>query len=265
MSYRLEKVRFAYPDRPIFDGLELELQAGRFHGIIGPNGCGKSTLLDLLGGLKRPGRGKISWASEDLATCAPKALARKIAVVPQDFHIDFPFTAGEVVTMGRYPHLARFEPPTAADRETVAAVMACTDTTAFTERRITELSGGERQRVIFARALAQETEVLLLDEATSALDINHSLRLLTIAARGVAAKGLTVIAVFQDVNLAAQFCQRLIFLKGGGIVAQGRTETVLTSATLGTTFGIDAHIRQDDFVGARQVAYRLERKEAGDD
>ena len=256
MSYRLEKVSFAYPDRPIFEGLDLELRAGRFHGVIGPNGCGKSTLLDLLGGLKKPTRGRIFWSGEDLAAWAPKALARRIAVVPQEFHIDFPFTAGEVVTMGRYPHLARFEAPAASDRETVAAVMARTDTAAFTERRITELSGGERQRVIFARALAQETEVLLLDEATSALDINHSLRLLTIAARGVAEKGLTVVAVFQDVNLAAQFCDQLIFFKGGAVVAQGETAAVLTPSTLAATFGVIAQVRIDPFVGVNQVAYR---------
>ena len=198
MGYRLKHIDFAYPGRPIFTDLGMALAAGCFHGIIGPNGCGKSTLLDLLGGLKRPDRGQITWKEDDLADQPPKFLAQKIALVPQDFHIDFPFTAGEVVTMGRYPHLARFEAPSAADREKVAAVMARTDTETFAERRITELSGGERQRVIFARALAQETEVLLLDEATSALDINHSLRLLAIAAGGVKKIGLTVIAVFQD-------------------------------------------------------------------
>jgi iron complex transport system ATP-binding protein len=263
MGFRLEKIDFAYPHRTIFTDLDLVLAAGCFHGIIGPNGCGKSTLLDLLAGLKRPDGGRISWMEADLAHQAPKALARRIAIVPQDFHIDFPFTAGEVVAMGRYPHLDRFEAPSTVDRQKVAAVMALTGTGAFRERRITELSGGERQRVIFARALAQETEVLLLDEATSALDIHHSLGMLEIAAEGVRQKALTVIAIFQDVNLAAQFCQRLVFLKGGRIVAQGPTEAVLTSATLETTFSVGAAVRQDDFVGARQVAYRLETKERG--
>jgi iron complex transport system ATP-binding protein len=261
MGYRLKHIDFAYPGRPIFSNLAMELAAGCFHGIIGPNGCGKSTLLDLIGGLKRPHRGEITWKNDDLAHQPPKVLARKIAVVPQDFHIDFPFTAGEVVTMGRYPHLTRFEAPSAGDREKVAAVMARTDTQKFTERRITELSGGERQRVIFARALAQESEVLLLDEATSALDINHSLRLLAIAADGVKKIGLTVIAVFQDVNLAAQFCQRLVFLKGGRIVAQGATEAVLTPATLAATFGVSAEVDRNQFLGALQVAYRLSSEE----
>jgi iron complex transport system ATP-binding protein len=139
--------------------------------------------------------------------------------------------------------------------------MARTDTDAFTERRVTELSGGERQRVIFARALAQETEVLLLDEATSALDINHSLRLLAIAAQRVQERGLTVVAVFQDINLAAQFCQRLVFLRGGRIVAQGETDAVLTPATLAATFGVGAEVRASDFLGALQVAYRIEGEE----
>ncbi|MEJ2640760.1 MAG: ABC transporter ATP-binding protein [Desulfosarcinaceae bacterium] len=262
MSYRLKQIDFAFPGRPIFRDLDLALEAGRFHGIIGPNGCGKSTLLDLLSGFKQPDRGRISWQEVDLADQPPMSLARQIAIVPQDFHIDFPFTAEEVVAMGRYPRLARFEAPSAADHQMVAAVMARTDTDLFVERPITELSGGERQRVIFARALTQETEVLLLDEATSALDIRHSLRLLTIAAEGVRLKGLTVIAVFQDVNLAARFCHRLLFLKGGRIVAQGPPEKVLTPATLEATFGVGAAVRNDDFVAARQVAYRIESEEA---
>jgi ABC-type cobalamin/Fe3+-siderophores transport system ATPase subunit len=262
MGYRLKHIDFAYPGRPVFTGLDLELAAGRFHGIIGPNGCGKSTLLDLLGGLKRPDRGELSWQDGDLTRKTPKTLARRIAVVPQDFHIDFPFTAGEVVLMGRYPHLARFEAPSKADREKVAAVMARTQTSAFMERRITELSGGERQRVIFARALAQETEVLLLDEATSALDINHSLRLLSIAAQQVRERGLTVVAVFQDINLAAQYCQHLVFLKAGRIKAQGATAAVLTPANLRALFGVSAEVRANDFLGARQVAYRLAGKAA---
>jgi ABC-type cobalamin/Fe3+-siderophores transport system ATPase subunit len=262
LGYRLKHIDFAYPGRPIFKDLDLELAAGRFHGVIGPNGCGKSTLLDLLGGLKRPDRGQIFWKDEVLAQLPPKTLARRIAMVPQDFHIDFPFTADEVVMMGRYPHLARFEAPSASDREKVAAVMARTETSAFMERRITELSGGERQRVIFARALAQETEVLLLDEATSALDINHSLRLLSTTAQRVRKTGLTVVAVFQDINLAAQYCQRLIFLKAGRIKAQGETGAVLTPANLGALFGVSAEVRVNDFLGTRQVAYRIAEKAA---
>jgi iron complex transport system ATP-binding protein len=261
MSYRLTHIDFAYPGRPVFSDLNLEIETGRFHGVIGPNGCGKSTLLDLLSGLKRPDRGRISWRAADLAAQTSKALARRIAMVPQDFQIDFPFTAEAVVAMGRYPHLARFEAPSPADWQQVADVMARTDTDAFVKRPITELSGGERQRVIFARALAQNTEVLLLDEATSALDIRHSLRLLTIAAEGVKQRGLTIIAVFQDVNLAARFCHRLIFLKGSRIVAQGPTAAVLTPATLEAAFGVGAAVREDAFVGARQVAYRIAAEE----
>jgi iron complex transport system ATP-binding protein len=257
MGYRLNHIGFAYPGRPIFEALDMAFQAGCFHGIIGPNGCGKSTLLDLLSGHRRPKRGSLTWAGVDLADQPPKHLAQHIALVPQEFRIDFPFTAGEVVMMGRYPHMARFEAPSGEDRHKVAAVMARTDTGAFMQRRITELSGGERQRVIFARALVQETPVMLLDEATSALDINHSLRLLNIAAGRVRETGATVIAVFQDVNLAAQFCHRLLFLKGGQIVAQGATEKVLTPATLEATFGVAVKVRQDAFVGARQVVYRL--------
>jgi iron complex transport system ATP-binding protein len=158
--------------------------------------------------------------------------------------------------MGRYPHISRFRTPSADDHQMVDDIMARTEIIEFRNQFITELSGGERQRVIFARALAQDTPVLLLDEATSNLDINHSLSLLKLAARGVKEKGKTVVAVLQDINLAGLYCDDIVFMKNGGVVAHGPAPQVLNPETIYTVFNVEARITHDDFCGAPQVVFR---------
>jgi iron complex transport system ATP-binding protein len=239
--FELEDIAFAYGSKRIFDGLSLTFDRGCFHGIIGPNGSGKSTLIDLLGGHLRPGRGAVRLAGRPLGAYARKALARRIAIVPQELRLDFPYTCAEVVMMGRYPHIPRFGRPGEADRQAVAKVMGEAALTAMAGRRVDQLSGGERQRVVFARALAQETDVLLLDEATAHLDMHHAISLLNLAARRVA-RGALVIAVMQDVNLAAMYCDRLVCLRIGNVHACGPTAEVLTSAMLRDVFKVHARV-----------------------
>jgi iron complex transport system ATP-binding protein len=185
-----------------------------------------------------------------------RVLARRIALVPQNFYINFPFTAQEVVMMGRYPHLGRFTYPSEEDQHLVAKIMDRTGTIEFKDRRVTELSGGERQRVVFARALAQNTDCLVLDEATSNLDISHSLALLQLVAGRVATLGRTAIAVFQDINLAAAHCDELIFMQAGRIAASGPVDAVLTPKILSEVFDVEARVYDEPFTGARQVAFR---------
>jgi iron complex transport system ATP-binding protein len=183
-------------------------------------------------------------------------LARRIALVPQNFYIQFPYRVEEVVMMGRYPHIPRFTAPSDGDQQVVARVMAQTGVEDFLGRPITELSGGERQRVVFARALAQEAAILLLDEATASMDIRHSLDFLNLTASHVQQKGATVAAVFHDLNLAAAFCDTLVFLKAGRVAAQGDTADVLNSQTIGEVFEVSAKVSFDAHVGARQVALK---------
>jgi iron complex transport system ATP-binding protein len=256
MSFEVTSLAFAYAHRPVLQGVSLSLPAGHFYGILGPNGCGKTTLLDLLAGHRRPAAGAIRYRGRDLGGYARRALAAEIALVPQDFYINFPFTAQEIVMMGRYPFIPRFAAPSAEDHQRVRAIMEVTGTWPLRRAFVTELSGGERQRVVFARALAQDTRVLLLDEATSNLDIGHCLDLLTLTAAAVRSAGKTVIAVFQNVNQAAAFCDRLVFMKAGGVVAHGATGEVLRAETLGEVFGVSAKVSFDAFTGAHQVAFR---------
>ena len=158
--------------------------------------------------------------------------------------------------MGRYPHIPRFAAPSAADLKVLHDVMQLTEINDFADRYITELSGGERQRVVFARALAQDAPVLILDEATSNLDINFSISLLNVAARKVTQNGHTVLAVMQDINLAASYCDNLIFLSNGKIAATGPTRSVLTPDTLQTVFNIEAKVYPEAYSESLQVVFK---------
>lgn len=256
MSFEVDHITFDYPGKRVIDSLSIRIATGRFYGILGPNGCGKSTLLDLLAKHQTPASGRIRFKGKDLALFSKRRLSLEMALVPQNFYINFPFTAKEVVMMGRYPHIPRFSRPSAEDEQRVAEIMERTGTDRFKGRYITELSGGERQRVVIARALAQDTPYLFLDEATSNLDINHALTLLNIAKEGIERNGKTVIAVMQDLNLAALFCDELFFITRGRLAAWGSVDDVLTPETLQSVFEVDAKVYFEPYTRSHQVVFR---------
>lgn len=256
MLFTIRHLCFCFQEKKVLDDLSLSLEPGKFYGIIGPNGCGKTTFLDLISKQRSPVSGEILYKEKPISRYSKKALSKEIALVPQNFYINFPFTAKEIVMMGRYPYIPRFSAPSAADLAYVEKIMDATGTHEFEGRLITELSGGERQRVVFARALVQDTPVLILDEATSNFDIRHTIRMLNIVSQGVREEGKTVIAVFQDINLAALWCDGLIFMKSGKIIAHGPTETVLDRDIMHTVFGVDAKVYSDPYAEAKQVVFR---------
>ncbi|MBW1695237.1 MAG: ABC transporter ATP-binding protein [Deltaproteobacteria bacterium] len=256
MAFELEQVSFSYNRKRAIDALFLSLEQGKFYGIIGPNGCGKSTLLDLLVGHRKPESGHIRYKEKELASYSRRDLSKEIALVPQNFYINFPYTAADIVMMGRYPYIPRFSKPTEKDLCIVREIMVKTETEAFMERYITELSGGERQRVVIARALVQDTRFLLLDEATSNLDINHALKLLNLAREKTEKDGKTVVAVMQNINLAAMYCDELIFMKNGRIVTSGAVEDILTEETIHRVFNVESEVQFQSYANTKQVVFK---------
>ncbi len=253
--FDIDCISFSYGSRTVINSLSANLKAGIFYGILGPNGCGKTTFLDLIAAHQKPSGGCILFKGSDLQHYSAKALSREIALVAQNFYVNFPFTVQEIVMMGRYPFTPRFSALSEKDLAWVHDVMTQTGIDKFKDCFITELSGGERQRVVFSRALAQDTPILILDEATSNLDIRHALQMLNIAADGVRRKGKTVIAVFQDINLAATYCDKLLFMKEGRIIRQGDTKDTLSTDTLLDVFGIRSKVYFDTYANSKQVVF----------
>lgn len=237
-----QKVSFAYNGRPVLRGVDLTVSPGQMVGVIGPNGAGKSTLIKILSRLLRPDEGRVSLGGRDLTRWGHTQLARHLAVVPQAAQLPETFTVWEVVLMGRTPYLGLLGNESATDMAIAQRAMEETNTWHLASRLIGQLSGGERQRVVMARALAQEPRVLLLDEPTLHLDINHQLEILSLVRHLVDEQGLAVLAIFHDLNLAAQFCQELVLLRQGRVFARGCPEKVITATNIAAVYGAEVTI-----------------------
>jgi iron complex transport system ATP-binding protein len=225
--YEICDLSFAYGPCPVLQGLSLSFRSGELTAVVGPNGAGKSTLMSVMAGLRDDYTGSCRFEGAELRSMRKRDLARRAGFIPQQLRIDFPFTAEQVVFMGRTPHCrGLFESP--ADREAVARALELTDAAAFAERSFRELSGGEKQRVVLASALAQEPAALLLDEPTTFLDLKHQIGIYALLER-LAREGRAVIAVTHDLNLAAAYADRIVVLRQGSIAADGTPSEVVSA------------------------------------
>lgn len=264
-QFHLDNVNVSINSTRILREVSLRIEAGEFLGIIGPNGSGKSTLLKTLAGILLPVSGLVSLDGRDLARLRGREIARRVAIVPQDNPIAFDYSVQEVVLMGRSPHLGRFELERSRDLEIVAEALKRTNLIHLADRSIEALSGGERQRAMIARALAQQTDILFLDEPTAHLDINYQVQILHLVKRENALHGKTVVVVLHDLNLAAEFCDRLIMLKEGRVHASGTPEEVVTAENFQSVYGTAVWVRRHPTsgrpyvlsLGSRGVASRM--------
>ncbi len=249
------RLQFRHPDAtaPLFEGLTLDVVAGDFLAIIGPNGSGKTTLLRLLSGSLAPRSGDVLLEGRPVRAIPPRARARILAVVPQEEAVLFNFSVLEVVLMGRAPHLGPWGLERAADFDLARVALRVMDLGGQEGRRLRELSSGERQRALIARALAQVPRVLLLDEPTAFLDLRHRLQIYDILGRMNRDRGLTVVFVSHDLNMAARHAVRLAVLDGGRIAADGTPGSVLTTDLIRDVYGTEARVERDPVTGAPYV------------
>ncbi len=255
----IRDISFSYAQKPVFSHLDLDFERGLFYGILGPNGCGKTTLLDLILKNRKPDSGNIVYRGNNITCMSRRNIARELALVPQDFYINFPFTVREVVMMGRHPHIPRFADPSSKDMDIVTHVMEQMEIEQLAEEHVTNLSGGEKQRVVFARALAQDTPVIIMDEATSNMDIKHTLQTLDIVSKMVRERGKSVIAAMHNLNLASAFCDRLVFMKAGHRIITGDTSDVFNEQNIKDIFEVDSKVYFDMYSNSKQVIYRHEK------
>ena len=235
-AYQVSGLRFSYPGSNwALKDLSFSVQQNEILGIIGPNGSGKTSLLKLLAHLVRPLSGEIRLFGHTIGNLPQDEIARSVALVPQDSPQLFPFTLAQMILMGRFPHhvvkgglwLGTFGWESYEDRRLATLAMQETDVTHLAARRIQEVSGGERQRAMIARALAQEPRVLLLDEPTAFLDLSHQVEICRLLRRLNEERGLTVVMVSHDLNLAGQYCDRLMLLDEGEIIRLGTPDEVI--------------------------------------
>jgi iron complex transport system ATP-binding protein len=237
MIFRFENVSAAYGDKEILRGLNFEIPAGEIVGVLGPNGAGKTTLLQLMAGVLRPRAGRIALDDRALDAYSRNEIARRVSVLPQDTVIDFPFTALEIVLMGRSPYLKTFQWESAEDLSLAREAMALTNCLQFADQDIRLLSGGERERVLLARALAQGPKVLLLDEPTTHLDLRHWRATYRLLERLNQEQGLTIILVLHDLNFASLICRRILLLAEQTLQANGPPQEVLQAERIERIYG----------------------------
>lgn len=241
---RVDNLFAGYSGESILQGVSLDLADGDFVSIIGPNGSGKTTLLRSMSRALQPQSGCIELDGHNIYSIPAREFARRVAVVPQDTLIAFDFSVLEITLMGRSPRLGRFAVESSTDVDIAVEALKLTGTSHLKDRPITALSGGERQRVLVARALAQQPEVILLDEPTSHLDISFQFEIMDLVKSLNREKGLTVLAVLHDLNLASQYCDRLIMVGDGKVQADGSSEQVITADNIRRVYGAEVWVRR---------------------
>ena len=248
MTLCTENLTVRYGTQIVLDNLSLALPAGKITALLGPNGCGKSTLLNCFSRLLAPESGTVLLNDNPINGFSPRQLARRLALLPQHHLTPEGITVRELVSYGRSPWLSLWGRLSAEDNARVNVAMSQTQTHHLADKRLTVLSGGQRQRAFLAMVLAQNTPVVLLDEPTTYLDINHQVDLMRLMGE-LRTQGKTVVAVLHDLNQASRYCDQLVVMANGHVMAQGTPEEVMTPGLLRTVFSVEAEIHPEPVSG----------------
>lgn len=249
---RSEAATLSYDKRVIAEDLTLDIPAGSFTAIIGPNACGKSTLLRALAGLLAPTAGQMILDGKGIASLSPREIAQKLGLLPQTAVAPEGITVAELVARGRYVHQRLLRQWSTNDREAVDEALRLTDVRELADRRVEQLSGGQRQRVWIAMVLAQQTPLILLDEPTTYLDIAHQMDVLNLL-HELNSAGRTVVAVLHDLNHAARYASHIIAMKAGKVIALGEPAKVITAQNVAEVFGLQTTVIPDPVTGNPMV------------
>jgi iron complex transport system ATP-binding protein len=234
---------------PGLHGISLTVPHGALFGILGPNGSGKTTLLRVLAGILQPATGRVLLEGTDLRRLSRRAVARRVAVVPQETHLAFDYSVLEIALMGRYPHLGNFGLEGPRDVQVARDALAATGTLHLERRSFSTLSGGEKQRVVIASALAQAAELMLLDEPTASLDLGYQIEIASLLGDLNRQHGVTMVIATHDLNFAAGICNELALVRDGRLMASGATESVLTSGAISALYGVEADVERHPVTG----------------
>ncbi|MGK9067083.1 ABC transporter ATP-binding protein [Stutzerimonas chloritidismutans] len=242
-----------YGDSSVIEGLDLDFPRGKVTAIVGPNGCGKSTLLAGLSRLHKPSAGAVLLDGKAISQLPTRAVAQKLALLPQEASAPDGLTVTELIRFGRQPHQRLLQQWSEHDQAIVDAALQAADLVALADRPLQSMSGGQRQRAWIAMAIAQDTPLLLLDEPTSALDLGHQIEVFDLI-RQLAAAGKTIVMVVHDLSSACRYADHLVAMHGGRVVAEGAPEQVVTPELVQTLYGIHCTLLRDPLHGTPIIA-----------
>ncbi|MDH2431451.1 Fe(3+) dicitrate ABC transporter ATP-binding protein FecE [Pokkaliibacter sp. MBI-7] len=254
-SLLTRRLQVGYGNTAIVRGVDVQIPHGRMTALLGPNGCGKSTLLKCMARILPPLAGAVLWQGQSVHGMATRQLARQLALLPQTQPTPEGVTVRELVAYGRSPYSGFWGRLSGRDQHHITTAMAATGVAELAGSKVSELSGGQRQRVWLAMVLAQDTDYLLLDEPTTYMDLSHQVELMQLLRR-LNQQGKTVVTVLHDINQAARYCDHLIVMKAGLIVAEGTPELILTRQLLAEVFDLDAEIHRDPIAGSPMCVVR---------
>jgi len=252
---KIKNLSVGYFRKEVIENLSVDFEQGKFCALLGPNGAGKSTLLKSIIGFLIPEKGEVLIKNKSVSNWNKNELARNISFIPQDFKLQFDYLVEDLVLMGRFPYIGYWQSYSPKDKEITQNVLKQLDLFKLRKKQFSQLSGGERKRVTIARALAQETDILLMDEAFANLDINHQLEIMQLLSEINLKQKKLIILVSHNINLASEYCQRILMMKHGKLIADGNPEEIITTENLKKLYKTNLKIIPNPLTGKPNLIY----------